>query len=407
MRSFKLRPAASLLMTLWLGLRRALGGPYVAAAPPRRILVLGYAAIGDLLFFMPALAGLRRNHPNAKIVFLANAYPTTQELVPATGLVDEVWLWQWEGPGAPADPAPILRRIREARFDVVVLTLPSPAHYFQSAIWDIPVRVGHCRRLAGSLLARLRRGLITGEFARRALLDRQAWIGAASEHAVTRNLRLLDVMGVPRPPDIRPRIPLSEGSRHFAQDAAASLAPGRKLVAVHLGPPRNQYSKIWPVERFAQLCARLHSGLGVEILLVGSAEEADNAAAVLKACPQVHSWVGKASLLETCGLIARCGLFVGNDTGLAKAALVLGVPTVTIYGPTDPQELGALWDPDQHLDLRRGLACSPCVRLGMAQSRDGVLDYTCCGHHACLQGMDVDTVYGAICAKYAGRFKPA
>ena len=59
----------------------------------RRILVIGYGAIGDTLFFLPTLEALRAAHAGASIVWLANPYPATDELIPATGLVDEIWRW--------------------------------------------------------------------------------------------------------------------------------------------------------------------------------------------------------------------------------------------------------------------------------------------------------------------------
>jgi len=40
-------------------------------------------------------------------------------------------------------------------------------------------------------------------------------------------------------------------------------------------------------------------------------------------------------------LIARCACYVGNDSGISHVAAGLGVPTVAVFGPTDP----AVWGP--------------------------------------------------------------
>jgi ADP-heptose:LPS heptosyltransferase len=47
------------------------------------------------------------------------------------------------------------------------------------------------------------------------------------------------------------------------------------------------------------------------------------------------------SLVETAALLERCTLFVGNDSGLSHLAAALGIPTVAVFGPTDP----SVWAP--------------------------------------------------------------
>ena len=381
-------------------------------AAPRSILVLGYNAIGDLIFFLPVLEGLRRQWPRARIVFLADGPPLIDEIAPQSGFCDEVWFREWEYP--PHDrAADIRRRIRAASFDWVVLSLASPAHDYQGSLGAVPLRAGHCRPLQPSrqgwawprrLWWQLRYGLVVGEFARRAILNRKAWVPADGEHALLRNLRLLDVLAVPRPPLQRPAFPLTEANRAFAAQALASLDPGKKKVAVHLGPPCNPYFKIWPAERFAAVCRSLAAQMPADIIAVGSEAETASLQRARQAFPGLHSRVGECSFLDSCALIAGCDLFLSNDTGPAKAAMALGVPTVTVFGPTDPGEVGVIWDPQRHLEVRTGIECSPCVRLGMAKAGPGVINYSNCGHHNCLQQLDADAVLAAIRAKYPALF---
>lgn len=379
--------------------------PPPATAPVRRLLILGYAAIGDMLFFFPVLEALRRRYPEAQFTFLSNASPITGEILPAAGLVDDIWLCDWEEIGAAAARPRINRRIAEGGFDAAVLTLSSPAHYFQAGLAAIPLRVGHIRPfepvgLANSRL-RLRRALVTGEPARRAVLNAPVSVGAASEYAVTRNLRLLEPFGLTPPsPAPKPSL-LTPELRAWAREQLAPLGPKTK-VAVHLGPARNQYHKIWDHERFGRLCARLTASFPVELVVVGGVDEEAALAAARKHSPLPHSWVGRASVLQTFALIESCALFIGNDTGLAKAAMSLGTPTATIWGPTDPGEVGAPWDAERHLDIRTGIGCSPCVRLGMA--KEGVLNYSNCGHHDCLGRLETDYAFGLLSRKYAAVF---
>ena len=111
--------------------------------------------------------------------------------------------------------------------------------------------------------------------------------------------------------------------------------------------------------------------------------------------------VGKTSLLEAYAVIESCDLFLNSDSGLAVAAMALGIPTATIWGPVDPLEFGPAWQVERHLAVRREIACSPCARFGMAKEGRGVLNYRVCGHHDCLRRLDVDAVFRALRDKYA------
>jgi len=57
--------------------------------------------------------------------------------------------------------------------------------------------------------------------------------------------------------------------------------------------------------------------------------------------------------------LARCALFVSNDSGAAHFARAVGVPTLVIYGSTAPARTG----PAGSLSVERsGIRCRPCYR---------------------------------------------
>ncbi len=62
------------------------------------------------------------------------------------------------------------------------------------------------------------------------------------------------------------------------------------------------------------------------------------------------------SVAGLAAFLSRCALFVGNDSGVTHLAGLLGVPTVALFGPTDP----AIWAP---LGLRVVALQSPKGRM--------------------------------------------
>jgi ADP-heptose:LPS heptosyltransferase len=39
-------------------------------------------------------------------------------------------------------------------------------------------------------------------------------------------------------------------------------------------------------------------------------------------------------------ILSQCHLFIGNDSGITHLAAALGVPTIALFGPTDPYVWG-------------------------------------------------------------------
>ena len=62
------------------------------------------------------------------------------------------------------------------------------------------------------------------------------------------------------------------------------------------------------------------------------------AAPLLAALPEAIDLVGRLSLPEVAACLARCALFVGNDSGLMHLAAAAGTPTLGLFGPTSAAE---------------------------------------------------------------------
>ncbi|MCF3945925.1 glycosyltransferase family 9 protein [Acidiphilium sp. AL] len=117
---------------------------------------------------------------------------------------------------------------------------------------------------------------------------------------------------------------------------AAILLPEGGTV-LGLGPTANWDGKIWPAERFGDLARRL----GVPRIAIfggpGSDERA-RAAPVLAALPDAIDLVGAVSVPEAAACLARCALFVGNDSGLMHLAAAAGTPTLGLFGRSRASE---------------------------------------------------------------------
>jgi ADP-heptose:LPS heptosyltransferase len=112
---------------------------------------------------------------------------------------------------------------------------------------------------------------------------------------------------------------------------------GVRPLAVHPGSGGRR--KCWPADRFARLVERM----GRPALLIGGPaddEPLSELSAALGPGPTAHLAQG-LSLARLAAVLCLCAGYVGNDSGLSHFSAVLGVPTVAVFGPTDP----AVWAP--------------------------------------------------------------
>src|SRR5690242_4544078 len=111
---------------------------------------------------------------------------------------------------------------------------------------------------------------------------------------------------------------------------AATLLPARTPM-IGLGPTGNWPPKVWPAHRFGALFAILASTLpgAIPVVFAGPGEQEQHMAApLLAALPDAIDLVGRLSLPEVAACLARCALFIGNDSGLMHLAAAAGTPTL-------------------------------------------------------------------------------
>jgi len=160
---------------------------------------------------------------------------------------------------------------------------------------------------------------------------------------------------------------------------ALGPAAGEKLAALCIGSEWE--TKIWPAERVAAL-ARLLARRGLRPVLLGSARDKAMAARIGGAGACIDTTGNPVG--EALAVLSMSALCVGGDTGLVHAARALGVPTVTLFGPTSAE--AHLFGPRQRA-VSLQLSCSPCSAHGTHRCP--------LGHHRCMRDLDEERVASA------------
>jgi len=114
-------------------------------------------------------------------------------------------------------------------------------------------------------------------------------------------------------------------------------------VALH--PGSGGARKCWPVSHFATVIQALWRRQIPVLLLSGPAdhERLRDLQALLPSPPHLSllTMLSEAPLLEVARRLQRCRGYVGNDSGITHLAALLGLPTIAIFGASDP----VIWRP--------------------------------------------------------------
>ncbi len=309
-----------------------------------RLLIRGTNWIGDVVMTLPAVAAIRARWPDARISVLAK--PWVAEVYRLSGQIDEVIVF--EEPGRHTGVSGKLRLANELRlksFDGVILLQNAIEAAIIAGFAGIPVRAGY--NSDG-------RGLLLTHSVRRTADIRKV-------HQVEYYLEMVGALGCPSvgsTAQLHPKDDLRELStalfRRFGIDNDApviGISPGAAY-----GP-----AKRWLPDRFATVADDLVERCHGQAVVFGSDSDRPIAAEVLR-----HSRYGmidisgKTNLREAIALIARCDVFISNDSGLMHVAGALGIPTVAIFGSTNPKTTSPAGE--KSVVVHHDVSCSPCLK---------------------------------------------
>jgi len=338
------------------------------APAPRRVLIKAVNWLGDVVMSLPAMRAVRRAFPDAHTAVLIK-----QEL--ASFFDGETWLDEVipyqvaSGIAGLNDRRKIVSEIRTRHFDLAVL-MPNS---FESALWitaaGIPRRAGFAVDARGAMLTH------------KASPSHDALDGHQMHYWLAMARETLGIEGAPGDLSISPASQHVTMMREWL--ATRRRKPASPLIAI---APAAAYgpAKEWPAEKFAAVIDGLADRFDAECVLVGAPSERAKCEEV---AAKSHSGAivsaGETSIGELIALLSISSGFAGNDSGAMHLAGALGIPTVAIFGSTNPLRTGpakarsrVIW---HHLE------CSPCLAR------------TCrFGHYNCLREIEPKEILQAL-----------
>ena len=217
-------------------------------------------------------------------------------------------------------------------------------------------------------------------------------ISIAKGHAVEKNLQLASAAFPDASDDIHTQTgPLLTISKEQLNDARVKLNVDGNTPVLAIGHSSRWNSKNWPVAFFAQVLDYVvKEREDTRCWLLGTNDESTRAEAVAAACriAKPLNFTGKSSLTELAALLSASNVLLTNDSGPMHLAAALNVPTIALFGATNPSLTGPFGPQGVHTVFCSKCTESPCFKHDCPY-----------GESRCSEGTEPQTVAMSILKK--------
>ncbi len=286
----------------------------------KRILITGDNHVGDALIRTPSLPALRAGFPSAELFLLTSS--TSAPLLQRNPNVDHVL--PYSDSDSPFDIAPnYQQRLRELGFDAVLVTNPVKYWpYLKFAIdLGIPNRVAFTHKGMSGWVTHA----VPMSFPDKLPAYFRSYVAHLTNVAPSWSLR--------------PQVFLQEHDFGEAERVWRSLGLSRRATVAAFFCTARQPAELWPAERWAACMRLLHSKLGGEIVVIGTATDRAHLAAVAEQSGiRSHVLAGTLTLRGLVALLRKCVVVLCPDSGSHHLGNAANTPVVYLRNLAFRQE---------------------------------------------------------------------
>ncbi len=353
----------------------------------KSLLLIRLSSLGDLILVLPTFWALRKAHPGARISWLVR-----KDLVPViegTPGLDEI---------IPVDLISITDKYASMKEVIRGVSLWLKAvcwvrRHYGGRPFDVVLDLQGLFKSAffAFLLGKERYGFGNGKEWSSLFLNRAIFRRDRSRHAVDNYLQFARYLGAkPAKPEFPLFIP-DEARERMRRFLSENGFDPRDFI-VFLAPTARWETKFWSQEGFARVADALCERYGAKVILSGLPEERGYLEGIRE---RMHHRAlvsaGKTGIKDFFALLEVCDLYVGVDSGSMHVARALGIPTVAVFGPSNPSWIGPYGQ--KRGVVRVDISCSPCNRKR-------------CSDKSCMKGITPEMVLEEVEEVLAEKGRP-
>ncbi len=333
-----------------------------------QILIVAYRhGIGTFVLLIPLLKTLKKNIPHCDISLLVDSEvvaelagncPYINKIINKKGL----------------STATLLRGIKYFKREIV----PDKYNLVISTIYE--------RTSRNSFWTYFSRAPYRVSFDRRvnAFMDTHSFKWDTSLHEVENYLHMSRSIGCKEIHDAL-NLEVSPESINYAAQFLRlnNISRANVILGVHPGCNKEWSSKRWPLKHFIEVAERFSLKFKAKVIFFGGPDEEEIFSEFTHRNPN-FILADNQKINHTQTLIKYCSIFLSNDSGLMHIAALHGIPTIAIFGPTNPKK-NSPWKV-VHKIITPDMKCSPCYDYKKIE----------CQKNECMESILPDRVFQAL-----------
>ncbi|MCE9539309.1 MAG: glycosyltransferase family 9 protein [Bacteroidetes bacterium] len=341
--------------------------------PIKTIAVCKFVGLGSIIQATPLLQTLRKNYPDASIIFISNE--SNRALLNHITEIDTVFTISDKGISALLKTtASLLFKLWKQKPDVYI---------------DLEIYSNYSSVIATMSLSKNRIGFFKNDKTyRKGIYTHMLYFNVKSPISQTylQFARLLGCKNIVSELSINTKNIDDNTSRIIDQKLNTTL---QKYIVVNPNASDLRLERRWDLENFATLIHKMCVEFPeYKIILIGAGNETEyvgRLSSQLKAKKNVLDSSGKLSIKELLILTTNASLMITNDTGPMHIAFALKVKTVALFGPCSPQQYGGI---ENTITIYKNTYCSPCVHEFITPP--------CKGDNQCMKKIKVEEVLNSV-----------
>ncbi len=326
-------------------------------SPVKKILLIKFKGIGDVILSTVVLKNIKEMFPNAKIDFLTEK--PSAPLLNEIPFINEVLIF---GTKDKFEIVKQIFRIRKNKYDLVLDLYSNPKSAQITFASGARFRAGfpyRGRKYAYNLFGPIERGV---------------------HHAGDLHLHFLENIGIPAKQK-EPLIVIPREAKKFAENYFTSIEQEEKYVA--LVPGGGWESKRCDPVKFAEIGNTVFDKFRTRSIILWGKGDLEEAEEIKKMMGESALLAPKTTFIEMGAIAEKCKLAIANDSGPMHLISSLGLPVLALHGPTDPALQGPFGNKHETIRLDE-LECICCNLL------------VCNRNHECFLQLPIERIMKKI-----------
>ncbi len=326
---------------------------------PKKILILRFSSIGDIVLTTPVLRCIKTQFPETEIHYATKKQYAS--ILSANPYITKLHVF--EDKKLPV----LMDALAKEKFDLVIDLHHNLRTFLIKNNLNIPSSSFKKINFQKWLMVQLK----INRLPEKHIVDR--YLDAANELGIVNDGKGLDYF-----------IPANE----IADVSALPVSFQNGFTAVVIGALH--YTKKLPNEKLIELCSKINR----PILLIGGKEDFQNGEIIAASKQTILNTCGKYSINQSASLIEKAEKIYTHDTGMMHIAAALKKDIISIWGNTIPEfgmypYFGNTASLQQQRSAHKileinGLSCRPCSKIGFEKCPKG--------HFKCMREIRFDTI---------------